>query len=388
MFRFKNIRDALHPKFRGSAFYLSFFFSMGSFFPFLNIYYRELGFSGKQIGTLSVVFPLMSLMFATPLSALADRRRLRIKILQIGIGIETIFIFLLRFPVTFPLVTLNLAFMAFAFSPVMSIADSLIVNMAAENQFNYGSMRFWGSIGYAASAAFFGILWQRYHLLPMFLIASLLMIPLFFNASMLEEGPEQGVEGQGPITSILKDSGIVILILVSFLMGISNALTTSYEGIYVTVLGGGNMTVGMIIGIAGVSEILTMRNGQAIADRLKNANTLILSLVLMGISNFGYVMAGNPWVMIPMAALKGLGFGLFFTNIVRVVNERAPKEWRATAQTMRAVAMFGVAQLVAGPVGGVVLDRISPSAIFIIGGISLGMAATLVWVAKQRKIFL
>ena len=386
MFSFNTIRTALQPKTRGAVFYLSFFLSMGSFFPFLNIYYRELGFTGRQIGTLSVFFPVMSLIFAIPISALADRKHWRIRVLQVGILIEAIFVFLLKYPVTYPLVALNLVFMAVAFSPVMSIADSLIVNMATNNRLNYGSMRLWGSIGFAASATIFGIVWQRYRFEPMFLIGSLLMVPLFISAGTLDEGKNLGSGEYVPILSIFKDPGLVILILVSFLMGISNALSMSYEGIFVTTLGGGNMVVGMMIGVSGVSEILTMQNGQAIAKRLRNANTLILSLVVMGISNVGYVLAGSPLLMVPMAALKGLGFGLFFINIVRIVHERAPKDWVTTAQSLRAVAMFGVAQLVAGPLGGLVLDHISPSAIFVIGAVALGMGVFLVWIAKQQKI--
>jgi PPP family 3-phenylpropionic acid transporter len=360
---------------------------MGSFFPFLNIYYRELGFTGRQIGTLSVFFPVMSLIFATPISALADRKHWRIRVLQGGIVIEAIFVFLLKYPVTYPLVALNLVFMAVAFSPVMSIADSLIINMATNDRLNYGSMRLWGSIGFAASATIFGMVWQRYRFESMFLIGSLLMVPLFISAGSLDEGKNLGSGEHVPILSIFKDPGLVILILVSFLMGISNALSMSYEGIFVTTLGGGNMLVGMMIGVSGVSEILTMQNGQAIAERLRNANTLILSLVMMGISNVGYVLAGSPLLMVPMAALKGLGFGLFFINIVRIVHERAPKDWVTTAQSLRAVAMFGVAQLVAGPLGGLVLDHISPSAIFGIGAVALGMGVLLVWIAKQKKIF-
>jgi PPP family 3-phenylpropionic acid transporter len=386
MFRFNDIRTAFRPKIRGGAFYLSFFLSTGSFSPFLNVYYRELGFSGQQIGTLSVVFPLMSLIFATPIAAMADRKQWRIKILQVGIVIGAVFISLLGFPDTYLMMALPLGLIAIAFSPVMSIADSLIVNMASRNDLNYGNMRLWGSVGFAASAMIFGMVWQRFQFTLMFLTGSLLMVPLFLIASTLDEVKTQDYGERQSIAGIFKDSGLVILILVSFLMGISNAMSMAFEGIYVTTLGGGNMQVGMVVGVAAVGEILTMHKSRAIASRLLNANTLILSLVMMGIANIGYVLVGNPWVMIPLAAIKGLGFGLFFTNIVRIVNERAPKEWVTTTQSLRAIAMFSVAQLVAGPLGGLVLDRISPSFIFVIGAAALGMAALVVGIAKQRKI--
>jgi PPP family 3-phenylpropionic acid transporter len=382
-----KIRAAIHPKLRGGAFYLCFFFSMGSFFPFLNIYFQKLGFTGQQIGILSMFIPVMSLFISTPVSALADRKKWRISILLSAIILVAIFIFLLRYPEDFEFVVINMLILAAAFSPLLSIADSLIVNMADSHRISYGSMRLWGSIGFAASATVFGIVWQRFQLPLMFITASVLMIPLFLSASILDEGTRREQKESESISPLFKDPVMIILILLSFLMGIPNALSISYEGILMTSLGGGNMLVGMIIGIAGIGEIYTMQNGEAIARRLHGANTIILALILMGIANFGYSLAWNPWFMIPMAALKGLSFGLFFTNIVRMVNDRAPENWVSAAQSLRAVAMFGLAQLIAGPLGGYILDDINPSAIFLIGGMACVIAVIVVWYSKQRQIF-
>jgi len=183
-----------------------------------------------------------------------------------------------------------------------------------------------------------------------------------------------------------RDLGLVILILVSFLMGISNSLAMSFEGIYVKFLGGGNSLVGLMIGVAGVSEIPSMHFGQKITGRIKGSNALILSLGLMGCAYVGYVLARDPRALIAMAVFKGLGFGLFFSNIVPLVNARAPEDWVTTAQSLRAVAMFGVAPLLAGPLGGTILDLVSPSAIFLVSCFTLGLAAILVGVAKFKLI--
>jgi len=157
----------LSPVKRGALFYLSFFLSTGSFSPFLFIYYMELGFSGRQIGLLTVFFPVITLLFTTPLSALTDRKRWRIQILQVAIAGGALFIFLLKFPRTFGMVALLLVLLAIFFSPVMSIADSLIANMATHHGMNYGGMRLWGSIGFAVSATVCGMVWQRFELTPM-----------------------------------------------------------------------------------------------------------------------------------------------------------------------------------------------------------------------------
>lgn len=386
MLAFPALRKTLSSGTRGSLFYLCFFLSMGSFAPFLNVYYKGLGFNGRQIGILSVFFPLMMLVFATPISALADRRSWRVQILQLAIGGGAVFIFFLKYPHTYLGVAATLLLMSIAFSPLMSIADSLVVNMAKRKALNYGSMRLWGSIGFASSATLFGMVFQRFGFGPMFTIGCLLMIPLFIVAGTLEAGPGTKNSQRQPLSGIVQDKGLVILIGVSFLMGISNSLSMSFDGIYVQYLGGGNALVGAIVGVSGVSEIITMQYGQKIAQRLKSMNALSLSLGMMGIAYVGYVLAISPWMLVPAAILRGLGFGLFFTNIVGLVNERAPDEWVTTAQSLRAVAMFGLAPLLAGPLGGLIHDLVSPSAIFGLGSFALGIAVGTMWIAKIKRI--
>ena len=380
------LRRNITPKHRGSLFYFSFFLSMGSFSPFLNVYYKDLGFSGQQIGILSVFFPVVSLILAPPLSALADKKNWRIQILQAAIIGGAVFIFMLGLPHSFKFVAVTLLLLAVVFSPLMSVADSLMVNLAQQRDLNYGGMRLWGSIGFALSAIIFGFVFQCYSLSPMFTIASLLMIPLFVIASTLEEVPSVENQDTQPISILFREMGLMILILVSFLMGISNSLTLSFEGILVRFLGGSNFLVGLTVGVAGISEIITMRYGQKIADRIRKTNALIVSIGLLGVAYIVYMIAGSPWMLLPAALLRGLGFGLFFTTIVWMVNERAPEEWVTTAQSFRTVAMFSVAPLLAGPLGGLVHDQVSPSAVFGIGVVSLSMAGVILGVATSKRI--
>ena len=383
--RSSNLRRVITPGLSGALFYLSFFLSAGAYGPFLNLYFKELDFSGRQIGFLATCFPLMTLVSAPLLSALADRRNLRLPILQAVLMSGAIFIFLLQYPKSFGSMAVALFMMAVTFGPVMSIADGLIVNMAKRRALNYGGMRLWGSFGFAASSVVFGWLYQRYDLVSMFTISSGLMIPVLLLAGTLEEGTSPKLQEPQSLAVIVKDAGMVILILVSFLMGISNALTMSFESILVQHLGGSNFMVGLTFGVAGVGEILTMNYGHKIADRIRKNHALMLSIMILFLAYLGYLVAVSAWIILPLAVLRGLGFGLFFTNIVRLVNDRTPEEWVATAQSFRTMAMFGIAPLVASPLAGLVHDRVSPSAVFGIGVVSLGLAGiVLAWGALKR----
>ncbi len=382
------LRNNLPPAVRGSLYYLTFFLCMGSFGPYLNVYYQELGMSGQQIGILSTFFPLMSVGLATPLSALADRKGWRIQILQVAILGASVFVFFMQFSAEFIWLALMLLGMAVFAAPIMSIADGLIVNMAAEQNLNYGGMRLWGSIGIATGAAFFGWVWQKLGFSLMFGMGAALFFPIFLIGSSLDPGQRDDAVERQSVMQIFTDSGLVLLIAIAFFMGVSDGIAQTFQGLYVIYLGGNNTLIGLLIGLSAVSEILTMQFSQKIAQRLNDASTLTLALSFLAIAHGGFGLAQAAWVLLPLAVFKGLGFGLFFPNIVRIVNDRAPKKWVTTAQSLRAVAMFGLAPLLAGPFGGFVYDLGSPRWVFLTSFIALGLAVTLVGLTKLKRILL
>ena len=377
----------LTPARIGSLFYLGFFLSTGSFSPFLYVYYSELGFTGQQVGLLATFFPLMTLLFATPLSSLADRKRWRARMAQITLlGVAVIFFFM-QFPRSFAGVAWLMLPMALFFSPVMSLADSLIARMAQRRGLNYGSMRLFGSIGFATSALIFGAIWLRVGFKPMFTVGSLLLIPLIWVTGQLEEGAARDPQERAPLTQLFRDTGLVLLLMGTFLAGIANGLSMTFEGIYVTSLGGTSFLIGLMSAFAAYSELPTMLYGQRIGLKLRGANAVILAFGLSTCAYLGFVLLPNPNIMPIFSVLKGLGFGLFFTNTVRLITERAPAEWASTAQSLMTVGMFGLAPLIAGPLGGWIHDAISPSAVFALGALALVVAALVLGLGEMRGKF-
>jgi PPP family 3-phenylpropionic acid transporter len=367
----------LKPSISGSLFYLIYFLSTGAFGPFLYVYYAELGLTGQQVGILAIFFPLMTVFFATPLSSLADQKRWRIRMVQSAIVLVAVIFFFMQFPTTFWGIVMLMVPMAFFFSPVMSLADSLIARMALRNKLNYGSMRMWGSFGFASAALVFGMIWGRVGFKPMFAVSSLLLLPLVWILGQIEEGPSRPAKERVPMKALFRDNGFFLLLIGAFLAGIANSLSMTFEGIYVRSFGGTNFLIGLMSALAATSELPTMYYGQRIGNKLKGANAIILAYLLSCSAYLGFLLIPNPNVMPVFSLLKGLGFGLFFTNTVRLITERTPNEWASTAQSLMTVGMFGLAPLIAGPVGGAIHDHISPAAVFGLGALALILAALL-----------
>lgn len=368
----------------GSFYYLLSFLSSGSYGPFIYVYYSDLGLSGGQVGWLASLFPLMMMLLATPLASLADRKNQRVRILQGSLFGVAILVLLLGTASTFSAIAWLMLLLAIFASPIMSVSDSLIARMAERYNLNYGGMRLWGSMGFATSAMVFGALWQRWGFEPMFLVGSLLFIPLIWIASRLEEVPVNRQQARRPVSDLFRDSGLVLLLIATFLASISNSLSMTFGGIYARSLGGGNFLIGLMTAFAAYFEPPTMFYSDRIARRLRRPNSVILSFGLMAAAFLGYSWVTNPNALLFFSILKGIGYGLWFPITVRIITKRTPEEWASTAQSLLTVGMFGLAPLVAGPLGGLIYDAISPAAVFGFGFLTLVLAALVLWWATIR----
>jgi PPP family 3-phenylpropionic acid transporter len=386
MIRLDAFPAPLSPLGRGSLYYLGFWGSMGVFMPFINVHFADLGLNGRQIGLLAALVPLMTLVYAPPLSALADRRRRRVPLLRrLIVGLILTF-FLLGFARTFFALALLMALLSLFLSPIVPIADSLIAQMSVRYRLNYGSMRLWGSFGFAVMAISCGALWQQVGFGPMFILTSLVFLPLVWLANLLEEGPLIDEEARPPLTALARDRGLVVILGASFLVGLSIGVAVAFEGLYIDYLGGSKLLLGLLPGLVALTEMATMYYGGLIAQRLRGTRTLLLAYGLLGCAFLGYALVSMPEMLLLFAVMKGLGFGLFFVTTVRLVAERAPEAWSSTAQAALIAAMFGLAPLIAGPLGGLVYDSLGPSAVFLGGSAAVGLAALVLVVAAARGV--
>lgn len=362
----------------GSLFYLFTFLAAGSYGPFLFVYFSALGITGQQIGWLSILSPLMMLFLATPIAAQADRRRWRIRILQVALAAQGLLWFLLGQTPSFGWIAVGMLALAVVASPVMALSESLVARMAQRHGVNFGGLRLWGSFGYAVSALGFGALWGLLGYTPMFVVGPLFLLPVLWLANRLEEPASSGLVERQPALDLLRAPGLLVLLMATFLAAISNSLSMTFGGIYARALGGGDLLIGMMIAVSATSEILTMFLSGRILKRLHGTQALLLSFGLMAVGYLGWVFVPNPNALLAFSIVKGLGYGLWIPVTVRMTVERTPAARAATAQSFLTISMFGLAPLVAGPVGGWIHDTISASAVFGLGIVTLALAALVV----------
>jgi MFS family permease len=369
---------------KGSLYSLFFFMCSGSYLPFLYVHLSDQGLSGKQVGLLATLAPVMTVILSPLIASTADRNRIRVRISQAGLACAAVTFIMFRFPTKFGgLAALMLSVAVFT-TPFSSVGDGLVARMAHRNGFNYGAMRLWGSFGFAVTALACGLVWDRLGFKTMYLVTGLLFVLPIAVVGLLEEGPLVPRGERRPASHLLRDRGLLLLLAAAVLSGIANSLSATFSGIYARSLGGSNLLVGSMFAISALAELPTMLFSNRISDKITETGALVSAYVVMGLAFLGYALVRDPVLLLVLNGVKGLGYGVWLTATVRAVTRRTAEEWASTAQAMLTICLMGLAPLVAGPIGGLVHDAVSPGAVFDVAAASLGAAGAVVLAAGRR----
>lgn len=374
MHRLEQARASLSPTRRGSLFYLGYWGIVGVYAPFINVYFLRLGLSGSEIGILGSLLPLVTLLVAPPLSALADARGWRVRVLALAVLGLAGCLLVLGVPRSFAGLAPLMALLALARSPIAPIGDSLVARMAARHHLDYGRLRMWGSLSFSVVAIACGALWERLGYGLMFALAGLLFLPVVGAALLLEEGQTGVLRARSSPRVLLGDGALLALLLASFLVGAAIGADIIFSGIFMDGLGGGGLLIGAVLGVSAFSELPAMRYGGTIARRLGGPTTLLIAFALLAAGYAGMALA----------TLKGLGFALYFVSSVRLMDDRVPPELASTVQALNAAGAWGLAPLVANPLNGALYDALGVRAVFAGCTVLMFLAALVILVSARR----
>ncbi len=376
-----SLRSALRrwhkPGWRGAPYYLVFWAAMGIVYPFLNNHFHRLGLSGFQIGILSAIAPLMTLVGGPAISYVADRRQWQKRILFWALAGLGGAIFLLRYPQTFAGLLPLMLLMAVLRSPITPIADSLIARSASRHHVDFGNLRLWGSLSFALTSLIGGALWERLGFDPMFVAAALGVLPVMYMSTKLEKTKVLPSHTPQSLQRVRQDKGLIALLAATFLIGASEGMYVTFSGVYMDQLGGGQFLTGALFGMAALSEIPVMRASGAISRKLGRSQMVLLGYGLIAVSFFGYAAVHVPGVLVLFAMLKGMGFALYLVGSVSLIDARAPEAWASTLQSLMTAASWGLAPLITNPLAGWLSDSLGLPALFAIAGILAVLAAVL-----------
>ena len=380
-------RALRNPTVRGALYYFGYWGVVGTYIPFLYVHFQQIGLSGTQIAVFATMLPLMMLTTAPFIANYADRSRRRRGLLALCIVLVGLSMFAVGYGHAFWQLLPLMLLMSFVRSPIAGIGDGLVARMAVKNGVNFGSMRLFGSLGFATVASGCGYLWQEYGYQPMFAVACIGFICVAGLGLLLDE--DAAVEpANASWRPMLTDPGMRTILLTSFLLAGSLSMSGTFEGIMMNTLGGSGLFIGLLLGFTGMSEIPMMRNAPWLANRFGAERTLMGGCLILAVAHLMYATAWSPIILLIGAMVRGSGFGLSFVMLVSLSAKRAPAGMVASAQAAVTAAGWGLAPLIGIPLTGLLYDATGgPRSTFLVCMVMALLAATVIGMAQVRGIF-
>ncbi|MCB9422682.1 MAG: MFS transporter [Ardenticatenaceae bacterium] len=363
-----------------------FFFACVAFIgPFTVLYYRELGFSGAQIGLLTGLAPLITMLSAPLWTGLADTSNRHRFIMSLTLLLSSLSMVLLPLLRSFLPVLLLVATFNLFFAPINSLADSATMFMLGEVKDRYGRVRVGGTFGFGLAAILAGSLVENYGLKMAFWGGSVMLFLGLLVSQKLEYNQSQKTTPirQGART-LLQNRPFILFLAMAFAGGLNVATTTNYLLPYVKELGAESSIMGLILMTGTLAEIPILIFSHHLLKRFQPYTLVTLAVAISGVRLLLLAIINTIWLIFPVQLLNGLGYPLMWLAGVAYADQNAPPGLNATAQGLFGATVGGLGMAVGGFSGGLLLDVVSGREMFVIFGTIVLTIVGLVMVLGKR----
>jgi PPP family 3-phenylpropionic acid transporter len=370
------------------SFYFLYFAAVASHAPYMVLFYQSLEFSGTQIGLLTGITPLITLVGVPLWTGLADRTYQHRLIMSFAMLVAITGLILLPFLKTFGVVFGLGITISFFFAPVSAIADNASMFMLAERKDLIGRLRLGGTIGFGIAAPIAGFFVQGYGLKVAFWGAGAIFFLGFLVSQKLIHGGEAEEKHQvrGRYGEMFGNPLWILFLVSAFTCGFAFAVTNTYFFPFMKELGANESTMGLALTIGTIAEIPILLFVNRFVRRFESFNLLIFSMIMTGVRLLLFAAASSPVLVLFAQLLNGFGYPLTWVSGVSYADENAPEGLRTTAQGFFSGTSMGLGSAVGGFIGGIILGNIGGRGLCLTYGGIIFIVLTTVWLIREKLI--
>lgn len=369
------------------SFFFLFFAAIASYTPYMVVYYQSLNFSGPQIGLLTGVIPLISLVSVPFWTRLADRTNQHKLILGIGLLVSVGSLALFPYLKTFFVVIGVTVFLNIFSSPILAFVNSATMYMLGKEQDIYGRIRLGGTIGFGIAASIVGVLVENQGLKMAFWIAAGFIFLGFIVSLNFGYGGEAIAKSKkSGFQDLIKDPKWILFLVIAVTGGVAFSASNTYFFPFMKEIGANETTMGLTLSIGTIAEIPVLLWANRLLGRYKSYGILIMSMTFTGLRLIFFAIAGDPALVMIIQILNGFTFPLLSVAGVSYAEEHAPKGLSSTAQGLYSTAMMGVGTAIGGFIGGLLLEAVGAKGLFLTIGVAIILILGIISVVRRKTL--
>jgi PPP family 3-phenylpropionic acid transporter len=337
---------------------------------FLPVYFQFKGFTSDQIGWLLAIGPLSGLI-AQPLAGyLSDKWKTVKKLLTFCLVFLSL-LSVVMFQVESFYLLLLVSYLFFTFiSPIGALGDSLAQKTSNTSNVPFGSIRMWGSIGFASIALLTGkvlsIIGVDHIMFPfLFFSISCAIISLFLSDVTLSKRPVK----LGDAATLLKDKRMLIFLFITLFFAIPHRMNDFYIGLYIKEMGGNEVIIGWAWFIGAIVEAFVFLLSSKWVGRFHELTLLIFIGIIYSARYIALSYVNEPIILLFLQPLHGITFAIFYASALQYVSKIVPNYIIGTGHLLLISVFFSISGIFGSLVGGSVLERFGGSTLYLSMGI-------------------
>ncbi len=360
--------------------------AMAFYWPFANIYYRSIGLSGTEIGTIVAVSALVGAASATLWSVLNDRiGKTRLIFTITGSG-TILAILLLSQMRGFVPVLLAVAFFTFMSTPLLPLIDTVTLKVLGQNHDYYGAYRMWGTLGFISVSASSGFIMERLGMEVIFtgfaggLVLFLLVTRFLPDVKAAAGGGGFSMAG---FMQLVRSKAWIIFALSLLLLWGAWMGSINFLGVTMTEMGGNQGAVGVASTISAMSEAPMMLAGAWLMRRFGPKRLIAIAFVMFTVRLLLYgLMPDYRWVF-GINLLHGFSYVPYLIGAVAYASHLAPEGLKSTSQGLF-VTVTNLSNVLGGVGAGMLFDTLGPSSMFLVLA-GCGLGGLVIFLVGGRK---
>ncbi len=353
-----------------AAQYFLYFGVMGMFLPYFNLYCYQIGFSGWQIGMLSTVRSVVTIVFSLLWSLLADRFHTRRSIYILcnffSAAAWAFFLFTSDFLWMLAITVLYGIF----YSPLIAFLEAFAMDVLGRDKKSYGRMRAWGSVAFIISVLTLGRIIEPYGVkIILSLILALSWIQALVAMGFPKQRDVQKERSAGTWRLLLKPR-VLVFLLCGFLMLLSHGAYYTFFSIHLSELGYGAFFIGATWATAVCAEIVAMVFSQRIFKRFRYEMVIAFSFGVAVVRWAGLWFAeAAPWLVL-LQLTHAVTYGTFHMASILYIDLLTPKEAKTIGQAVNNAVSYGLGLMAGFFISGALYQKIGAHALFGLSGLA------------------
>ena len=348
-------------------------------------YSQKIGFSNTEIGMMNACFALIGIAVQPIVGLICDYLGSTRKTIMVLLSCGILFSTLLPFATSKIFVAIIVGCYTMFMCSFMPLYDNWVARECIGQDYHYGSIRLWGSLGFAIIAFIYGRMsmggnvavayWGRASLLAL----TLLMVFLYKHEnSARKESTKTGKQADKPqVRELFSSKEYLLLILFMFLVSLPFSAANSFFPALILERGGANSTIGLANALNAIIEIPFFLFARRLTQKVGARGLMLVGTLFVFMRLFGFAFVGNVPGLLVSHFLIAPYVSFFNIGFIYYVYSIAPPKTETFAQTAIQAFSVGFAGMTGNFLGGMVIDHFGIQTLYYIAFGLVGCALML-----------